>query len=219
MTKWNSRFSSAFQQIKSYRHIVTVLMRYGFEEVANTFKNRVAFIFMSKSDKAVTRDLTQKHSRPVRLRLALEELGPTFIKFGQLLTKSHDGDRVVNYVDGKSVPTDDSYPDEVVDALIADLKSGDSDCAELARLWRQPGGYDVSVPEIDLLVDIALATEGVIGAGLVGAGMGGSLVAVVKEENAQQVIDNMAEKYFTPRDLPLRAEIVSPVAGCAVMDV
>ena len=88
-----------------------------------------------------------------------------------------------------------------------------------ARLWRQGGGYNVSVPELDMLVDIALATPGVVGAGLVGAGMGGSIVIVVEDKYAQQVIENLAEKYYHPRKLPVEAEVVTPVGGLCTIDV
>ncbi|UCE47178.1 MAG: hypothetical protein JSW47_16430, partial [Phycisphaerales bacterium] len=77
----------------------------------------------------------------------------------------------------------------------------------------------VSLPEIDMLVDIALASEGVIGAGLVGAGMGGCIVAVVEQEHAARVIENMARRYYHPRSLPLKAEIVMPVGGLCTIDV
>jgi len=133
--------------------------------------------------------------------------------FGELMNISHDGDRVTRLVDGKRVPIDNRYPDERIDALIDDLESGDLRRMERARLWRQGGGYSVSIPEVDTLVDIALATPGVTGAGLVGAGMGGCIVAVVESERAQTVVDNMAEHYYRPRNLPLAAEIITPVGG------
>jgi hypothetical protein len=139
--------------------------------------------------------------------------------FGRLMSISHDGDRVTTLVDGKRMPTDNSYPDERIDALIDDLESGDRYRAERARLWRQGGGYNVSLPEIDMLVDIALASDGVVGAGLVGAGMGGCMVAVVEDEHAADVIENMARQYYQPRNLPVRAEIVRPVGGLCTMDV
>ncbi|MHC4120097.1 MAG: galactokinase [Planctomycetota bacterium] len=139
--------------------------------------------------------------------------------FGRLMSISHDGDRVTKLVEGQRVSVDNSYPDERIDALIDDLESGDPDRAEQARLWRQGGGYDVSLPEIDTLVDIALGIRGVVGAGLVGAGMGGCIVAVVKEEHAPEVIENMAEQYYRPRNLPIKAEIVRPVGGLCTMDV
>ena len=139
--------------------------------------------------------------------------------FGELISISHDGDRVTKLVDGKRVPTDNSYPTARIDALINDMESGDPRRVSRARLWRQSGGYNVSLPEIDMLVDIAVATPGVIGAGLVGAGMGGCIVAVVEDKHARQVIENMAEQYYHPRNLPVEAEVVTPVGGLCTMDV
>lgn len=153
------------------------------------------------------------------------EMAPKYLEtgdmktFGELINISHDGDRVTKVVDGKRVSTDNSYPDSKLDALIDDLESGDRDRVEQARLWRQSGGYDVSVAEMDMLVDIALSIEGVVGAGLVGAGMGGSVVAVVEEKYAQQLIDNMAEQYYLPNKLPVEAEIVRPVGGLCTINV
>jgi galactokinase len=139
--------------------------------------------------------------------------------FGELISISHDGDRVTKLVDGKRVPTDNSYPDERIDALISDLQSGDPQRISRVRLWRQGGGYNVSVPELDILVDIALATTGVVGAGLVGAGMGGGIVVVVKDEHAQQVIENLAEQYYRPKNLQVAAEVVAAVGGLCTIDV
>ncbi len=139
--------------------------------------------------------------------------------FGEVMSISHDGDRVTKVVDGKRIPTDSSYPDARIDALISDLKSADPRRVSRARLWRQGGGYNVSLPEIDMLVDIALTAPGVLGAGLVGAGMGGSIVALVEDKHARQLIENMAEQYYRPRNLPVGAEIITPVGGLCTMDV
>ena len=139
--------------------------------------------------------------------------------FGELISISHDGDRVTKLVDGKRIHTDNSYPDERIDVLISDLESGSPQRMSRARLWRQGGGYNVSVPELDMMVDIVLATRGVVGAGLVGAGMGGSIVVLVKDECARQVIDNLAEQYYRPRNLKVSAEVVTPVGGLCTIDV
>jgi N-acetylgalactosamine kinase len=139
--------------------------------------------------------------------------------FGELISISHDGDRVTKLVDGERVPTDNSYPDERIDALISDLESGNPQRMSRARLWRQGGGYNVSVLELDMLVDIALATSGVVGAGLVGAGMGGSIEIVVEDEHARQVIENLAEQYYRPRKLEVAAEIVTAVGCLCTIDV
>jgi N-acetylgalactosamine kinase len=139
--------------------------------------------------------------------------------FGELISISHNGDRVTKLVVGERVPTDNRYPDERIDALISDLESGVPQRMSRARLWRQGGGYNVSVPELDMLVDIALATKGVVGAGLVGAGMGGSIVIVVKDDCAQQVIDNLTKQYYRPRNLKASAEVVTPVGGLCTIDL
>ena len=139
--------------------------------------------------------------------------------FGELLSFSHDGDRVTRLVDGKRVPNDNSFCDDRIDALISDLESGDKERVDRARLWRQSGGYNVSVPEMDVLVDIALSTAGVVGAGLVGAGIGGSVVVVIEDKYTQQVIDNMTEQYYRPRELPVEVEVVSPLGGVCTISI
>jgi len=139
--------------------------------------------------------------------------------FGQLICISHDGDRVTKLVDGKRVPADNSYPAARLDALIADLQSGIPQRISRASLWRQSGGYNVSLPQLDMLVDMAIATPGVIGAGLVGAGMGGCIAVVVEDKHARRVIENMAEQYYRPRNLPVEAHVVTAVGGLCTIDV
>ena len=139
--------------------------------------------------------------------------------FGELMNISHEGDRVTELVDGRRVEGDYSYPDEKLDCLLADLESGEPECMEGARLWRQCGGYDVSVPEMDTIVDIALTCDGVAGAGLVGAGMGGSVAILVEKNHAEALIERLADGYYRANDLPVKAEIVSPIAGACVIEV
>ena len=141
------------------------------------------------------------------------------VRFGELMNISHDGDRVTRPASGARVPVDNSYPDARMDALIRDAESGDSRRIEQAHLWRQGGGYNVSLPELDALVDIALATPGATGAKLVGAGMGGCIVAIVKSEHAREVIENMADRYYHPRNLPPSAEVITPVGGLHTFDL
>ena len=141
------------------------------------------------------------------------------VGFGELINISHDGDRVTALVDGTRVPVDNSLPDERIQELIDDLESGDPQRIDRARLWRQPGGYDVSCEELDVLVDIARATDGVRGAGLVGAGLGGSMVAVVEEHRADQVIRNMVEQYYEPRGLPVAASVARPLGGSGILRI
>ncbi|MDY7231015.1 galactokinase [Hyalangium rubrum] len=55
--------------------------------------------------------------------------------------------------------------------------------------------YDVSVPEIDLLVDLARADADVYGARLTGGGFGGSVVMMAREGTGAAVATRIAQSY------------------------
>jgi galactokinase len=55
--------------------------------------------------------------------------------------------------------------------------------------------FEVSCPELDLLVEIALGVGGVYGARLTGAGFGGSMVALVQPQAAADLTEAIAERY------------------------
>lgn len=71
-----------------YREIIQVLLKFGFNDILNRIKilhvlgGGRFFLFRQK--------LFAQTTAPQRLRLALEELGPTFIKLGQMLSTRYD---------------------------------------------------------------------------------------------------------------------------------
>jgi N-acetylgalactosamine kinase len=139
--------------------------------------------------------------------------------FGELINISHDGDRVTGLKGTERVKLDKSISAEKIRSLTRDSASDQPERRERAKLLRQPGGFDVSTPELDELVDTARRTDGVAGAGLVGAGLGGCIVVVVKKEEAQAVMRALEGRYYKPRGLPLAAEVVIPVASAAVIEI
>ncbi len=67
-----------------FRHIVTTLFKYGFDDIAERL-NIPGKVLITKVQ-SVSPDLTTWQ----RMRLALEELGPTFVKLGQILSQRPD---------------------------------------------------------------------------------------------------------------------------------
>jgi galactokinase len=55
--------------------------------------------------------------------------------------------------------------------------------------------YQVSLPEIDTLVEIAVSQKDVFGARLTGGGFGGSIVVLARAGQAARVADKIARRY------------------------
>ena len=56
--------------------------------------------------------------------------------------------------------------------------------------------FEVSIPEIDLLVELGCGEPGVLGARLTGGGFGGSVVMLVKKGEARTVGARIVQRYF-----------------------
>lgn len=78
--------------------------------------------------------------------------------------------------------------------------------------------YEVSTPEIDILVEIALEQEGVYGARITGGGFGGCVVCFVKSERAEAVMKTMEEEYKEKTGIQCDAFITKPEQGARVMN-
>ena len=82
---------TGFAYVKRYREIISVLIKHGFGYGIERFGLRP---FRSIKERITRpkplREQLLQISEAERLRLAFEELGPTFIKFGQILSTRHD---------------------------------------------------------------------------------------------------------------------------------
>ena len=79
----------AFKHLKRYRHIVGVLVKYGFGE----FFGQIRLWEYVTIERRLFRRRAAEFARLTqaqRLRLAMEELGPTFVKLGQMLSTRPD---------------------------------------------------------------------------------------------------------------------------------
>ncbi|MGA2108371.1 MAG: AarF/UbiB family protein [Syntrophorhabdales bacterium] len=71
--------------LRRYRQILGILARYGFGDLLGRIRATYRVRWRTRSGKKKAQGLAGL-STPERLRLAFEELGPTFIKFGQILS-------------------------------------------------------------------------------------------------------------------------------------
>ena len=126
------------------------------------------------------------------------------------MRSSHDGDRVVRFDDeGNAHPHQIKLTDAVLERLA-------TDGADLAS---ESGRYACSTEAIDQLVDIANATEGVIGAQLAGAGLGGCMMVLVRQNALSRLKRHMKTQFYGPRGLPVELHVCRPVQGAGLLAV
>ncbi len=82
--------SRTFRHTKRYQEIISVLIRYGMGDIVRSLGLAETFPFLRKV-------IPKRNARPVSdltrwedIRMAVEELGPTFVKFGQMLSNRPD---------------------------------------------------------------------------------------------------------------------------------
>jgi ubiquinone biosynthesis protein len=78
---------NSYRHIVRYSEIIGVFIKYGFEDIISSLKLKKFKKYEIKKEKGIDAHLL---SRGERLCMALTELGPTFIKFGQFLSNRPD---------------------------------------------------------------------------------------------------------------------------------
>jgi galactokinase/molybdopterin-guanine dinucleotide biosynthesis protein A len=155
-----------------------------------------------------------ERSRRFTDALEVADLG----EIGRLMNVSHDGDRVVRMsAEGEVVPHVSPTGNSYLLGLIDDLESGDLERVMRAQLQWQPGAYHCSIPEIDRMVDISLGVDGVLGAQLAGAGLGGCMMLLVHEKAVPVVCTAMEKRYYRPEGRPVSILQCRPISGSSVL--
>ena len=137
---------------------------------------------------------------------------------GALMFVSHNGDRVSSTMNEDAEPYRSPFDDAYLQRLIADRRSGDPRRMETAALHFQPGGYRCSVPDVDRMVDICARVDGVVGAGLTGAGLGGCIVVLVRTNGVEDLQKTLVREYYEPLRREPFIEICVSVSGADTIE-
>jgi len=105
---------------------------------------------------------------------------------GALMFISHKGDRVEQY---NSDYNESKWINELTDQ---DLRLSIALNEKIEHLY---GGYGCSIPEIDFIIDLSAKIEGVYGAQLSGAGLGGCAMILGEKDKGDYIINVLSESY------------------------
>ena len=78
--------------------------------------------------------------------------------------------------------------------------------------------FEVSCKELDILVDLASKTDGVIGSRMTGGGFGGCTVTLVKGEQAAAASESICQQYEQATGVKPTAFVTRPARGAHVID-
>ncbi|MBF0241019.1 MAG: AarF/ABC1/UbiB kinase family protein [Desulfamplus sp.] len=79
-----------YRHVNRYRQILTILFRYGFDNIVDILKIEQYLEIGLQMISRKKREKVERLTPQERVRLIFEELGPTFIKFGQILSTRPD---------------------------------------------------------------------------------------------------------------------------------
>lgn len=85
-----SSIQTRYRSFVRYNQILRVFVRYGFEELVSYMISTGKYSFLRRLIPKTTKKNAQKYTKYEKMRLVCEELGPTFIKFAQILSNRGD---------------------------------------------------------------------------------------------------------------------------------
>lgn len=79
-----------YRSFVRFNHILRIFVRYGYKDIVSYLIETRRFPLLRKLIPRASRREARKYSKYEKMRLVCEELGPTFIKFGQILSNRSD---------------------------------------------------------------------------------------------------------------------------------
>ena len=83
-------FDSTFQQLNRIKEVVQILLRYGFEDMVTNTQLKKLVPKATQSAWIRAKKSVFEHTRSERIRMIIEELGPTFVKLAQIISNRPD---------------------------------------------------------------------------------------------------------------------------------
>jgi galactokinase len=167
-------------------------------------------------DSAVPRELgdSEYNARRAQCEQAASDLGVAALRDADpgMLERHHQQLDAVVYRRARHVVTENAR----VLAAVAALEAGR--VAELGPLFAaahrsMAEDYEASTPELDLLVGLAVETDGVVAARLTGAGFGGCTVNLVEVDRAEAAAAEILDRYRAATGRQGRAWVSTPAEG------
>jgi galactokinase len=154
--------------------------------------------------RAAVRRLSERRAGVQSLRdVSLDEIADAAPRLGPRLL------RRVRHVVGENA--------RVLDTVAA-LEAGDLGAVGTAMAASHDSlrlDYEVSCPELDLLVDLTRPLAGVVGTRMTGGGFGGSTVSLVHRDAVPDLLDAVASGYRDATGRVVRTFVTRPVAGAS----
>ncbi|MDJ0645615.1 MAG: AarF/ABC1/UbiB kinase family protein [Flavobacteriaceae bacterium] len=79
-----------YKSVTRYNQILRVLVKYGFEDLVYYLEEHNRYTFLRKLIPRTSRKHALMYNKWQKMRMVCEELGPTFVKFGQILSNRPD---------------------------------------------------------------------------------------------------------------------------------
>ena len=191
-------YSEIYKMLKS---LPTEITREEIKKQLPEYMESIEVIFKNHADPGVynLRDVAlfaiSECARSDKCMQILNEGNYTLL--GDMMKLSHNGDRCGSL--------------GITDAELEKLALENADIAF------QYGAYDCSIPEIDYMCDMLNNENGVLGSQLIGAGLGGCVIALVEKRKANDVIESLNSKYYDKYNFEHAAQIFTPSPGSCVL--